>query len=206
MTIIIADDHHLIANGFINSVHQKMPEAVCRAATHFGELKSLLDEQVPDLLFQDVRFGNNDARDFIKPVMEMYPSLKIIIISSLDDSDTIKMLLNQGVHGYILKSDSEKEIFNAIQSVMEGSIYISPEVKRLYTERELLFNRQKVTLTPREKEVLQLISDEKSTREIASDLSLSEKSIENYRSNLLLKFGARNVAGLVKKALLEGFI
>lgn len=206
MNIIIADDHHLITSGFINTIHQELPEATCRAAMHFGELKSLLEEQVPDLLFQDVRFGNNDARDFIKSIMETHPSLKVIIISSLDDSDTIQMLLNQGVHGYILKSDSGHEIFKAIQSVMEGQIYISPEVKRLYSERELLFNNQKVTLTPRENEVLQLIAEEKSTREISSDLSLSEKSIENYRSNLLLKFGARNVAGLVKKALLKGFI
>lgn len=165
-----------------------------------------MDEQVPDLLFQDVRFGNNDARDFIKTVMETYPSMKVIIISSLDDSNTIKTLLNQGVHGYILKSDSEQEIFNAIQSVMGKNIYISPEVKKLYTERELLFCSQKVILTPRENEVLQLIASEKSSREIASELSLSEKSIEYYRSNLLLKFGAKNVVGLVKKALLEGFI
>lgn len=205
MNIIIADDHHLIADGFINTIHQKLPETICRAAAHFGELKSLLDEQVPDLLFQDVRFGNNDARDFIKTVMETYASIKVIIISSFDDSDTIKTQLNQGVHGYILKSDSEQEIFNAIESVIEeGNIYISPEVKKLYTERELLFNSQGVTLTRREKEVLQLIGNEKSTREIAGELSLSEKSIENYRSNLLLKFGARNVAGLVKKPCLKG--
>ena len=206
MDIIIADDHHLIAQGFINTIHKKLGETSCRAASHFGELKSLLKEQVPDLLFQDVRFGDHDARNFMKSLINDYPTMKVIIISSLDDSDTIKIMLNQGVHGYILKSDLEKEIFNAIQSVMEGNIYISPEVKRLYTERELLFNSRKITLTPREKEVLQLIADENSSREIASELSLSEKSIENYRSNLLLKFGARNVAGLVKKAVLEGFI
>ena len=138
--------------------------------------------------------------------MDDYPSLKVIIISSLDDSETIKTLLKQGVHGYILKSDSEIEIFNAIQTVLDGNIYISPEIKGLYSERELLFSKQRITLTPREKAVLQLIAEERSSREIASDLSLSEKSIENYRSNLLLKFGARNVAGLVKKALLEGFL
>lgn len=206
MNIIIADDHHLIAHGFINTIHKKLPETLCRAATHFGVLKSLLEEEVPDLLFQDVRFGNYDAREFIRILMDEYPSMKVIIISSLDDFDTIKTLLNQGAHGYILKSDPEQEIINAIQVVREGNIYLSPEVKRLYTERELLFTRQRVILTPREIEVLQLIADEYSTREIASKLSLSEKSIENYRSNLLLKFGAKNVAGLMKKALLEGCI
>ena len=206
MDIIIADDHHLIANGFINTIYKKLPEVSCRAATHFGELKSLLVEKEPDLLFQDVRFGNHDARNFIRSLMDDYPAMKVVIISSLDDSDTIKIMLNQGVHGYILKSDSEQEIFDAIQFVLEGNIYVSPEVKRLYTERELLFNSSKVALTPREKEVLQLIANEKSTREIAFELSLSEKSIENYRSNLLLKFGAKNVAGLMKKALLAGSI
>lgn len=206
MDIIIADDHHLITNGFINAIQQKMPESTCRAATHYRELKSLLDEKVPDLLFQDVSFDNKDARDFIKTLMESYPALKVIFISSIDDSDTIKMLLNQGVHGYILKSEPEKEIFKAIEATKKGNIYISPKVKRLYTKRELLVNKQRVILTPREKKVLQLIAEEKSTREIASDLSLSEKSIENYRSNLLLKFGARNVVGVVKNALLQGFI
>ncbi|MEO6682081.1 MAG: response regulator transcription factor [Ginsengibacter sp.] len=206
MNIIIADDHHLIAQGFVNMIHNKLPGTACRSASDLSELQQLLTEHVPDILFQDVRFGKDDARDFIKEILESYPSLKMIIISSLDDSLTIKTLLGQGVKGYILKSDSEIEIFNAIQSVMEGQTYISPEVKRLYTDRELFAQNQTIRLTPREKSVLDLIIDEKSSKEIALELSLTEKSIENYRSNLLLKFGAKNVAGLVKKALMQGHI
>lgn len=206
MKIIIADDHPLIANGFMNSIQKQFPLSICKAARHLAELNSLLVEEVPDILFQDIRFGSNDARDFIRPILEKYPSLKIIIISSLDDSDTIKTLLKQGVHGYILKSDKEEEIFRAIESVADGNIYISSEIKKYFAERELLFNRQHIDLTSREKQVLELIGDEYSTKEIAGKLSLSEKSIENYRSGLLLKFGAKNVAGLVKKALLEGFL
>lgn len=204
MKILIADDHELIIDGFVTVIKNHDASIGCYRATNKLELFETLESKNIDILFQDVMFGKNDARDFVKEIKEKYPELKIIIVSTLEDKNTVETLLKQGVNGYLVKSDTSSEIINALTTVSEEKNFISKNLTKQGTSSVL--KKQTIILTPREKEVLSLILQEKTTKEIADKVCLSEKTVENHRANLFIKFGVKNMAGLVKQAILEGFL
>ncbi len=203
MKILIADDHALIIDGFVTVIKNHDASIGCYKATNKLELFETLESKNIDILFQDVMFGKNDARDFVKEIKEKYPELKIIIVSTLEDKNTVETLLKQGVNGYLVKSDTSSEIISALKAVSEGKTFISENLKRQGTSS---LRKNIIILTPREKEILSLILQEKTTKEIADKVCLSEKTVENHRANLFIKFGVKNLAGLVKQAILEGFL
>lgn len=205
MKVLIADDHALIIDGFITVIKNHDASISCFKALNKIELFQILEKNQIDILFQDVMFGNSDARDFISELKEKYPELKIIIISSLNDENTVQTLLKQRADGYLLKSEPSYEIIRALRSALNDEKFISAGLANKgssYTTR----TKQTILLTPREKEVLSLILQEKTTKEIADVVCLSEKTVENHRANLFIKFDVKNLAGLVKKAILEGFL
>lgn len=203
MKVLVADDHELIIDGFVTVIENYDASIECYRATNKFELFETLESVSVDMLFQDVMFGKNDARSFVKEIKEKYPELKIIIISTLEDKNTVETLLKQGVDGYLAKSDSSNEIISALTAVSEGKTFISNNLKKQGTTS---LRKNTIILTPREKEVLSLILQEKTTKEIADKVCLSEKTVENHRANLFIKFGVKNLAGLVKQAILEGFL
>lgn len=198
--IVIADDHSLILDGFEKALQKFRPHLQILKAKSKTGLMNLLAENPVDVLFQDVKFGSSDARDFMEELRKMYPDLKIIVISTFNDQATVKALIKQGVYGYISKTDDSRVLFEALECVERGELYLSPDVKMTATYADEL------SLTSGERKVLSLISEGLTTREIAARVYLSEKTVEIYRSNLLVKFDVRNVAALVKKAIYEGFI
>lgn len=207
MKFLIADDHSLIVKGFINIIKSYFNNVECDSAESYNKLQILLKNNTYDILFLDIRLGKDDARVFSKNIIQQYPKMPIIIISSLDDNNSISILLGQGVKAYILKTDEEEEIIKAINTVLEGKIFLSKNLQQTFLERNLSINKnQEIILSDREKEVLELIVNEFSTKEIAKKLFLSPKTIESYRSNLFLKFDVKNVAGLVRKAISRGYV
>lgn len=205
MKILIADDHSLIIDGFITVLKNQDPSISCYMAIDKLKLFEILKNNPIDILFQDIMFGKTDARDFIKEIKENYPKLKIIIISSLADENTVNTLFKQDVDGYLLKSDPKEEIFRAIETLHKEGKFISKGLVN-NGNQNLIRQKQNILLTPREKEILSLILQEKTTKEIAELVFLSEKTVENHRANLFIKFDVKNLAGLVKKAILEGFL
>lgn len=204
MKILIADDHSLIIDGFVTVIKNHDTSIGCYTATNKHELFDILETKNVNVLFQDVMFGKNDARDFVKEIKEKYPSLKIIIVSTLEDKLTVETLFKQGVDGYLVKSDTSSEIINALITVLEDKKYISDSITR--QGGNSTFKKNTIILTSREKEILSLILKEKTTKEIADEVFLSQKTVENHRANLFIKFGVKNMAGLVKQAILEGFL
>jgi len=204
MKVLIADDHALIIDGFVTVIKNYDTSIGCYKATNKHELFEILEVNPVDVLFQDVMFGKSDARDFVKEIKEKYPLLKIIIVSTLEDKHTVETLLKQGVDGYLVKSDTSSEIISALTAVLQGEKFISKSLTRQGTSSTL--KTHNIILTPREKEILNLILQEKTTKQIANKVCLSEKTVENHRTNLFIKFGVKNLAGLVKKAILEGFL
>lgn len=205
MKILIADDHSLILEGFSNLIRKQLPENEVFVAENKQELFELLHQHPIDILFQDVKFGHHDAREFIKIIKNQFPNIKIIVISTLSDEFTVNTLLNQGIDGYISKSDNSIEILRAIEVAIQGQVYISTNVKQNTSVRRINKNVE-IVLTSREKQVLSMIINGKTIKETAAALFLSEKTIETYRSNLFLKFNVSNLAALVKKAILAGYM
>lgn len=200
MTFIIADDHPLIVEGFEKVLKMLFDNASIFKAYNKKELYSILEKEQEGILFLDIMFGNEDARAFIEDIQKMKPLFKTIAISTLSDQITIDTMLKGGAKGYLVKSDSKDDILHAIKTVQSGEVFISPSVKTHYRQQS------KLVLSKREKEILQLILEEYTNKEIALHLNVSEKTVEHHRSNLLIKFDAKNIAGLVKNALLAGYL
>ncbi len=204
MYIILADDHTIVLDGlelllstfgFVNSVSKAMNE---------NELYQQIEQQKPDLVLLDIMFGKADGKELCKKIKKQYPEIKIIALTSYSDISTVKTAILAGFDGYLLKSEDRQTMIDAIQSVYQGEQYFSPQVKNVFFEQSI--SKNKPTLTKREEEILKLIVDEKTTKEIAEELFISEKTVENHRTNLMLKLDVKNVAGLVKKAITMGLI
>lgn len=202
MKILLADDHFLVLDGLevLLSTFEFVEKT--QSALNFIELKDILKKESFDVLLLDIHFGKHDGREIIGEIKQMVPDMKIIALTSHSDSTTIKSSINAGFDGYLLKIDSRKDIEKALKTVSNNEKYFSS--KRQQTFFEMNTSQKKIELTEREKEVLQLIVHEKTTKEIAEQLCLSEKTIETHRASIMQKLEVKNIAGMVKKAIMQG--
>jgi DNA-binding NarL/FixJ family response regulator len=128
MHIVIADDHSLILAGFSNLIKSKEWSHHLTTVENKGELLHVLKNNRVDILFQDLKFGDHDARTFIQTVQQLSPDTRIVVISTIMDAATVRMLQQMGIHGYISKSDDSKEIIEAIKAMEMGETYWSMEI------------------------------------------------------------------------------
>lgn len=204
MKILLADDHFLVLDGLevLLSTFGFVEET--KSVLDYVGLKKTLEKEKFDVLFLDIHFGKHDGREIIQEIKQMMPDMKIIALTSQSDAATIKSSVNAGFDGYLLKIDGRDDIERALKAVTNNEKYFSSKTQQVFFETQTAKN--KVELTEREKEILQLIVQEKTTREIAEQLCLSEKTIETHRGNIMLKMDTRNIAGMVKKAIMEGLV
>lgn len=206
LRILIADDHEAIVSGILSFLHEKIPAGHFQGVNALPELHAQLNQGSFDVLLQDIRFGSHDAREFLKDIIQTTPGMRVIALSSHQDLITVKSTLALGCSGYISKNAPLEELWKAIQEVIQDRRYISNDIQQVLWQDTSGISREHIELTSRELEVLKGIQDELSTKEIADKLHLSEKTIEGYRSSLFLKFDVKNVAGLVKKSILKGYL
>lgn len=122
-----------------------------------------------------------------------------------DETHLVKEILKEGVNGYVLKKDSRSELLNAINDVMEGKIFLSQDINKLLMEN-LQFPEQEKLLTPREREILKLIAEEYSNKQIAEELFISERTVETHRKNIFRKTKTQSLVGLIKFAYANNLI
>ena len=202
MKILCADDHFLVLDGL---------QTLLSTISFVGEVGIVSDAQALqkaiaaasyDVLFLDINLGKDDGRDLCKSIKQSHPQLKIIALTSFSDTHTVKSAMKVGFDGYLLKTDNREEIMNALEALGAGKKYYSTQTRGAIFENEIVATNTK--LSERELEVLQMIVDEKTNKEIAATLFVADKTIENHRANIMLKMDVKNVAGLVKKALQLG--
>ncbi|UPQ78095.1 response regulator transcription factor [Flavobacterium azooxidireducens] len=204
MKILLADDHFLVLDGLevLLSTFDFVEET--NRALNYNELKNNIEKQHFDVLLLDIHFGKHDGREIIQEIKGLRPDMKIIALTSHSDSVTIKSSINAGFDGYLLKIDGREEIEKALKAVTNNERYFSTKTQQVFFEMSTTKN--KMELTDREKEILQLIVEEKTTKEIAEQLCLSDKTVESHRSNIMIKLEVKNIAGMVKKAIMEGLV
>lgn len=204
MKILLADDHFLVLEGLevLLSTFDFVEET--KRASNYMELKNILEKECFDVLLLDIYFGKHDGREIIQEIKQLMPEMKIIALTSHSDSVTIKSSVNAGFDGYLLKIDGREDIEKALDAVTNGQKYFSPKTQQVFFETNT--SKNKIELTEREKEILQLIVQEKTTKEIAKQLCISEKTVETHRGSFMLKLEARNIAGMVKKAIMQGLV
>ena len=207
--ILIGDDHVLILNALKEFLMQlPLVESVDVSLTRADILMNLTKKNY-EIAFLDLHFGQTDGRNLAQEILKQYPDITLAVLSSFDDKDSIRTAIHSGFKAYFVKSDSLDVIKNWIESEQFETTYLSDQTRKSFTDQELLLDKKVISaiqLTSREKEVLRLLSDEYTTKRIAEKLNLSEKTIENYRSNLMIKLEVTNVVGLVKKTILLGLL
>lgn len=208
MKILIGDDHELISSGIIANFTSNGRTDEFKMAKNKQELIQHLKNESFDVLILDVQFGKDDARQIIREIEEMGIKVKKIALSTHEDELTVKSVLASGFQSYVSKRAPLNELIEAVEFVSKGEQYVSKELeKKLFAS---LFSQDAfsdtIRLTKREKEVLAQIQAGLSTKKMAEKLFISEKTVETYRSSLLLKFQVKNVASLVRESILKGYI
>lgn len=207
--IALADDHRVFADGLASLLQKSdVPIQGIHIATNSSELSAILENNPIDVALVDIEFGKDDGRQVAKSMAQAHPDCKYIALSSHGESGIIKSALKGAFSGYILKTDSLPTIIECIQKVLDGATYISPD-SGTHLLNDISGNKNNSSLpkiTKREKEVLDCVAKEMSTKEIATHLYISEKTVEAHRSNLMLKLDAKNAAGLIKRAFDNGLL
>lgn len=204
MKILLADDHTMVLDGLALLLSTFEFVEKTKGTLNYMELKNLLKQECFDVLLLDIHFGKYDGREIIQELKQFAPNIKIIALTSNADAVTIKSSVNAGFDGYLLKIDGREEIEKALQAVTNNQKYFSPKTQQVFFE--LQTSKNKIELTERELEILQLIVHEKTTKEIAEQLCISEITVETHRSSIMLKLEVRNIAGMVKKSIMQGLV
>ena len=208
-TIGIIDDHGIVLQGVSNIFSSKKEYKIQFAINNITEAKTSLENTQPQVLFLDINIKGDDGLEALKVFKKQFPEMKIIMLTSFEETALVKTALRNGANGYLLKDATEQEVLAAVEVVLNGEQYIQKSVQELML-KEAMGQKKDTTyipkLTRREKEILQLIVDEKTTQEIADTLFLSVSTIETHRMNLISKLGVKNVAGLVKLTLERGLL
>lgn len=203
--IAIADDHIMVINGLQKMLTGHSDITITGTYMNGDELLKGLEEQLPDVLLLDIRMPGKTGDELAPVILEKYPSLRILTLTNFDNTFYAKNMFHHGALGYLLKRTDEETLIEAIKTVYEYREFLEPSMKRqIEAAKQENAPGQHPVLTPREREVLQLIVNGYTSQEISAELHLGQRTVENYRFSLLLKLDAKNVAALVKKAIQMG--
>jgi two-component system, NarL family, response regulator NreC len=199
--IVLADDHLLLREAIKKSIEEIPDFQVVGEAGDGLELLKLLEKLVPDLILLDIsmpRFNGMQAAGSIK---KTYPHVKILILTMIKSRESIQRALQIGVNGYLLKENAFSDLISAIRAIQQGKTYLSPLITDQIAQVMVDMGNMKSPLTKREVEILGLLSEGKSSQEIANLLFISVHTVNCHRSNIRRKLNLRKTVDLVKYAI-----
>lgn len=204
--VFIVDDHKMVIDGMKLLLKDEASIKVVGTALNGEDALVEIPKQRVDVVLLDINMPGINGIDTCKQLIKELPDIKIVAISMHKESSLIKLMLNNGAKGYVLKNAGQDEVIDAIKTVNEDKMYLDDTVNEIVLNSVLKNGNEKITspfptLSRREKDVLKLILDECTTQEIADKLFISFGTVETHRRNMLIKTGARNTAGLVRTAI-----
>jgi DNA-binding NarL/FixJ family response regulator len=202
--IVLADDHVLIRQGLKKLIEENKSLEVIGEASDGLELLDVLATTVPDLIILDISMPHLRGIEVINEAKRLCPEVNILMITMHKSEQYFLCAMSAGADGYLLKEDSDTELLNAIDVVMHDDMYISPHLAEEFTDEVIKAYREKGVF--REIEVLKLVAEGLTSKEIAEMLSISIRTVEHHRANLLKKLNLKNTADLIKHAIQNGFI
>jgi DNA-binding NarL/FixJ family response regulator len=209
-SIVLADDHALIRRGIKNIISQDGSLTIIGEVGDGESLLTFLAESTPDLLILDISMPKISGIELVEQLKERYPLMKILMLTMHTNKQYCYRSMHAGADGYVIKSDSEKELLLAIRKIREGRTHVSPQLAESFTEDLLTACRRRLDnpfgdLTRREKQILALVVQGYTSKVIAGKLNLSPRTVDHHRSNLLKKFNMKNSVDLVNYALRNGY-
>ncbi len=199
--VVIADDHQLFRNGIVSILQKDAQFEVVGDAADGNDFLKLLETKNVDVALVDLSMPGMSGQDVITQAKQLYPQTRFVVLTMHDEGQYVVKSVRSGAHGYLLKNVDENELKTAIKEVYAGRKYFNRHITELMINNMgVVENAAENELTPRELEVLKLVSEGRITKEIANQLSVSTRTIETHRVNMMKKLGVQNTAELITKA------
>ncbi|MDF7798535.1 response regulator transcription factor [Pontiellaceae bacterium B1224] len=208
--LLLADDHQLMRDG-LKALVDKEEDMLCVGEAEDGFSTIDMAEKInPHVIIMDVAMPDLNGIEATRRILELNPNIRVVALSGHQNNEFVRQMLEVGASAYILKTRAYEEFSRAVREVMAGRKYLSPEIARgvvdEYVELAAASDTDSafILLTDREREVLQLLSEGSSTKEMADRLGISVKTVETHRRNIMDKLDLHSVAELTKYAISEG--
>lgn len=208
--IVLAEDHVLVREG-IKKIIEAFPGLQVVGEVGDGpELMKLLKKLEVDMVILDISMPSLPGIEATREIKQEYPTVKVLILTMHRKKEYLHNAMDAGVDGYLLKEDAPKELLNAIEKIRQGMLYVSPllasDLANLYVKSQRQEEAEPVEpLTPREIEIIKMIAEGKSSKEMAEILFLSFRTIQNHRAKIMKKLNLKKNTDLVKYAIHKGY-
>jgi DNA-binding NarL/FixJ family response regulator len=211
LRILIADDHEVARNGIRCVLESHAGWEVCGEATDGREAVELVGRLKPDVLLLDIGMPNLNGLDATRQILAMMPEARILILTVHDSEQVVREVLAAGARGFLLKSDAGRDLLAAVEALQHRRTFFTPKVAQMMLDGYLRPHEEsdapaQCVLTPREREVIQLVAEGKTTKEVATALCLSVKTAETHRTNLMRKLNLHSVADITLYAIRNGIV
>jgi DNA-binding NarL/FixJ family response regulator len=208
LRILVADDHGLVRRGARAVLHSQHGWRVVGEAANGREAVEKALELKPDVNVVDISMPELDGVEVVRQIREAVPHSKVLVLTMHESDQMVQRALDAGAHGYILKSDLTDTLPKAVRAVAEGRRFLTPKVSEIVLDGFLKARsgqkqgeRRSTPATPREIEVIRLLAEGKSNKEIATQLGITVRTIETHRAKIMLKLGLHSLAELIHYAI-----
>lgn len=206
ITLLLADDHQLVRQSLISLLEHEGFEVVGEASDGRTAVR-LVQELTPEIAVLDMVMPGLNGIDAARQIQRASPRTKSILVTMYAERQYVVQALRAGIRGYVLKSQGARDLIQAIREVHNGAVYLSPKVSELAVDLSLgRAEAEADPLSPREREVVQLIAEGLTTKEVASVLGISVKTAEAHRINSMRKLDVHETASLVRYAVRQGLV
>ena len=211
--ILVADDHEVVRRGLCALLRNQPEWEVCGEACDGREAVVKVLTLKPDVVILDIGMPNLNGLEATRQILKANPEIKILILTLHDSDQVVQEVLNAGARGFLLKTDAARDLVVAVDALRRGKIYFTPKVAAMVLDG--FFRRENGSapepparnrLTPREREIVQLLAEGKSSKEVAVALGLSVKTAETHRSNIMRKLELHSVSDLVLYAVRNNIV
>ena len=212
LRLVLADDHTMMRSGLRLLLEREPDFSVVGEASDGRQAIEILETQSVDVVVMDVAMPNLNGIEAARRITDAHPNTAIIILSMHSDESYVLRALNAGARGYLLKDSAESDLIAAVYAVSEGKAFFSPVISKLLVDDYVRQLRQRGVedsyelLTPRERELLQLLAEGKTTKEVATLLNLSPYTVDTHRANLMRKVNLNSLPELILYAVRKGVI
>jgi DNA-binding NarL/FixJ family response regulator len=202
--ILVADDHEIVRQGLRRLLESQPRWQVCAEASSGREAVEKARQLRPDVAVLDFSMPELNGAEATRQILKDTPRTEVLILTMHDTEELVHKVLEAGARGFVLKSDAGRDLVAAVQALLAHKTFLSPSVSKVVVEGYLRgpeIETRADRLTPREREIVQLVAEGKSNKEVAAALDISTKTVEVHRSNLMHKLNLTSVSELVRYAI-----
>src|SRR5262245_61192718 len=204
--VLVADDHAIVRRGLRSLVQSQPGWEVCAEASNGREALEMVGQLAPDVAIVDIGMPVLNGLETTRKIVQTYPRTQVLILTMHQSDEVVREVLKAGARGYVLKSDADQHLINAIETLLQHKPFLTSDVtnKVLVTYlngHDAVSPEQDNRLTPREREIVQLLSEGKTNKEVAVLLDISTRTVETHRANVMHKLGMESLSDLVRYAI-----